>query len=147
MSNELRSLAAGKLLRLGAAAVALALGALAPAAALAKDYGKPGEPVHLTIGYQPYYTQAWSAVIQKEMKPWEKYLPKGSTVTWEIGLMARSSQRQPPTRPPSAHGRIRPSIAIATQHRELRMVALLAGQRQCSVFLSRRRRLQSPRRR
>src|SRR5689334_24800200 len=50
------------------------------------DLGKPGTPVHLVIGYQPYYTQAWSAVIQKEMKPWDKYLPKGSTVEWEIGL-------------------------------------------------------------
>src|SRR5574340_1617678 len=82
-----RTVAGSKPLRLGAVAiVAATLGVFAPGAGLAKDYGKPGEPVHLTIGYQPYYTQAWSAVIQKEMKPWEKYLPKGSTVDWEVGL-------------------------------------------------------------
>src|SRR5436190_7798952 len=81
-----KSNVASKALRIGTAAiVATTLGAFAPSV-LSKDYGKPGEPVHLTIGYQPYYTQAWSAVIQKEMKPWEKYLPKGSTVDWEIGL-------------------------------------------------------------
>ena len=67
-------------------AVSIAAALLAPGAVLAKDYGKPGTPVHLTIGYQPYYTQAWSAVIQKEMKPWEKYLPKGSTV----GVLGRN---------------------------------------------------------
>src|ERR1043165_6349211 len=72
--------------RCAAAAAIAPLALRAATVTQAKDYGKPGEPVHLTIGYQPYYTQAWSAVIQKEMKPWEKYLPKGSTVDWEIGL-------------------------------------------------------------
>ena len=63
-----------------AAAIAtLAFALLTPAAALAKDYGKPGTPIKLTIGYQPYYTQAWSAVIQKEMELWKKYLPAGSS--------------------------------------------------------------------
>jgi len=88
MSKERRSFAAGNLLRLGAAAIVLAMGAIAPGAALAKDYGKPGEPVHLVIGYQPYYTQAWSAVIQKEMMPWKKYLPAGSSA---IRIRAASS--------------------------------------------------------
>ena len=23
------------------------------------DYGKPGTPVKISIGYQPYYTQSW----------------------------------------------------------------------------------------
>ena len=56
-----KSQAAVKLLRLGGAAVVAAtvLGAFAPGVH-AKDYGKPGQPVHLVIGYQPYYTQAWS---------------------------------------------------------------------------------------
>ena len=62
------------------AAAALVGTLLAVPAAFAKDYGKPGTPIKLTIGYQPYYTQAWSAVIQKEMELWKKYLPAGSTV-------------------------------------------------------------------
>ena len=30
------------------------------------DYGKPGEPVKVVVGYQPYYTQAWSGVVISE---------------------------------------------------------------------------------
>lgn len=50
------------------------------------DYGKPGEPVKLVIGYQPYYTQAWSGLVMRGKKFYEKYLPKGSTVEFQIGL-------------------------------------------------------------
>jgi NitT/TauT family transport system substrate-binding protein len=62
-------------------------GALAGAAMAADiDFGKPGEPVKLVIGYQPYYTQAWSGVVMRGKKFYEKYLPKGSTVEFQIGL-------------------------------------------------------------
>jgi NitT/TauT family transport system substrate-binding protein len=50
------------------------------------DYGKPGEPVHLTVGYQPYYSEAWSGVVMKGLGQWKKYLPAGSTVDFNIGL-------------------------------------------------------------
>ena len=50
------------------------------------DFGKPGEPVKLVVGYQPYYTQSWSGVIMRGKKFYEKYLPKGSTVDFQIGL-------------------------------------------------------------
>ena len=50
------------------------------------DFGKPGEPVKLVIGYQPYYTESWSGVIMRNKKFYEKYLPKGSTVEFQIGL-------------------------------------------------------------
>lgn len=43
-------------------------------------------PVHITVGYQPYYTGAWSALVVKERELWKKYLPPGSTVDWEVGL-------------------------------------------------------------
>lgn len=68
-----------------AAAVAALLGAVLalPAAA---QYGKPGEPVKLVVGYQPYYTQAWSGVVMRGKKFYEKYLPKGSEVEFQIGL-------------------------------------------------------------
>lgn len=136
-----RSQAAVKLLRLsGAAVVAAALGAFAPSV-LAKDYGKPGEPVHLVIGYQPYYTQAWSAVIQKEMKPWEKHLPKGSTVEWEIGLQGAivGNAMLADKNDIGYMGDMPTIVAISKRNiRELRMVAVLGlANDQCSVFLSR----------
>ncbi|WP_430420525.1 ABC transporter substrate-binding protein [Methylibium petroleiphilum] len=71
-----------------AMAVACGLGIGAPSTALAADldYGKPGDPVQLVIGYQPYYTQSWSGVVMRGKKFYEKYLPKGSTVDFSIGL-------------------------------------------------------------
>ncbi len=59
-----------------------------PQAALAADldYGKPGGPVELVIGYQPYYTQSWSGVVMRGKKFYEKYLPAGSKVEFSIGL-------------------------------------------------------------
>ncbi|HZO04261.1 MAG TPA: ABC transporter substrate-binding protein [Burkholderiales bacterium] len=66
----------------------LAIAALLSTGAFAADidYGKPGSPVNLTVGYQPYYTQAWSGVVMRGKKFYEKYLPKGSTVEFQIGL-------------------------------------------------------------
>jgi sulfonate transport system substrate-binding protein len=57
-----------------------------PAIAADIDYGKPGTPVKLVVGYQPYYTQAWSGVVMRGKKFYEKYLPKGSDVEFQIGL-------------------------------------------------------------
>ena len=67
-----------------AAAVAASLSTAAFAADI--DYGKPGTRVNLVVGYQPYYTQAWSAVVMRGKKFYEKYLPKGSNVEFQIGL-------------------------------------------------------------
>jgi len=50
------------------------------------DFGKPGGPVELVIGYQPYYTESWSGVVMRSKKFYEKYLPKGSKVEFQIGL-------------------------------------------------------------
>src|SRR6202049_941949 len=63
-------------------------GALGATSALAADidFGKPGEPVNLVVGYQPYYTDAGSGVIMRSKKFYEKYLPKGSAVEFQIGL-------------------------------------------------------------
>src|ERR1700752_554754 len=55
-------------------------------AALAQYYGKPGGPVTVVVGYQPYYPQSWSGVVMRSKKFYEKYLPKGSTVEFQIGL-------------------------------------------------------------
>ena len=61
MNKQRRSFVQRRLPGIGVAVLAAAL--LVPGAVLAKDYGKPGTPVHLVIGYQPYYTQAWSACL------------------------------------------------------------------------------------
>jgi len=66
----------------------LIAGAVAATSAVAADidFGKVGEPVKLVVGYQPYYTESWSGVIMRSKKFYEKYLPKGSTVDFQIGL-------------------------------------------------------------
>ncbi len=67
--------------------LALGISVAAPAVSAAEiDFGKVGEPINLVVGYQPYYTQAWSGVVMKGLKFYEKYLPKGSTVEFQIGL-------------------------------------------------------------
>lgn len=50
------------------------------------DYGKVGSPVHLIVGYQPYYTESWSGVVMRGRELWKKYLPAGSTVEFQVGL-------------------------------------------------------------
>jgi len=74
--------------RFTAAAIAALFGTgmVVPAIAADIDYGKPGEAVKLVVGYQPYYTEAWSGVIMRSKKYYEKYLPKGSEVEFQIGL-------------------------------------------------------------
>jgi NitT/TauT family transport system substrate-binding protein len=69
-----------------AAVIALAGAAFAPAWSADKTYGKPGEPIKLTIGYQPYYTESWSGIVMRGKKLYEKYLPKGSEVEFAVGL-------------------------------------------------------------
>lgn len=56
---------------------------------LAGKYGKPkgkfgkiGDPVTLTVGYQPYCTPYWTSSVNKQAQIWQKYLPKGSKVVW-----------------------------------------------------------------
>ena len=69
------------------AGIAASLFTAAPArAANDKDYGKPGDPIDLVIGYQPYYTESWSGLIMRGKQFYEKYLPKGSNVTFQVGL-------------------------------------------------------------
>jgi len=63
-----------------------ATGFVSTASAAELDFGKVGEPINLVVGYQPYYTEAWSGVVMKGLKLYEKYLPKGSTVEFQIGL-------------------------------------------------------------
>ena len=79
-----KSLTLGALITFSALAASLSLN-VAQAAAV-KDYGKQGEPIELVVGYQPYYTESWSGVIMRDKKFYEKYLPKGSNVSFQVAV-------------------------------------------------------------
>jgi NitT/TauT family transport system substrate-binding protein len=48
--------------------------------------GQAADPVKLTVGYQPYDTISYSAVVIRGLELWKKYLPPGSTVEFESAL-------------------------------------------------------------
>ncbi|MBE9562168.1 MAG: hypothetical protein IMF12_04815 [Proteobacteria bacterium] len=52
----------------------------------ARGFGKIGEPIRLVVGYQPYYTESWSGVVNNGKQLWKKYLPAGSTVKFQVAL-------------------------------------------------------------
>lgn len=58
----------------------------APQYAKAADYGKPGEPIHLTIAHPCCYAEVWSVFANSGKDLWKKYLPAGSTVDYLVGL-------------------------------------------------------------
>ena len=110
-------------------------------AAAVKDYGKPGDPIELVIGYQPYYTESWSGVIMRDKKFYEKYLPKGSNVSFQVGLQGAIIVNG------MLAGKVdvgyvgdMPGI-VSTSHpdvRDVRIVSVLGlGYDQCNVFLTR----------
>lgn len=60
--------------------------ALSTQAATAADYGKPGEPIHLVVAHPCCYSEVWSVFVNSGKELWKKYLPKGSTVEYSVGL-------------------------------------------------------------
>jgi NitT/TauT family transport system substrate-binding protein len=106
-----------------------------------KDYGKPGTPIELVVGYQPYYTESWSGVIMRSKKFYEKYLPQGSKVDFQVGLQGAIIVNG------MLAGKVdlgyvgdMPAI-VSTSHadvRDIRIVSVLGlGYDQCNVFLVR----------
>ena len=106
------------------------------------NFGKPGEPVKLVVGYQPYYTESWSGVVIRGKKLYEKHLPKGSEVEFQIGLqgsiivnnMLAGKQH-------IGYMGDMPAIVSTTktQVADIRLVAVLGlGFDQCNVFLARK---------
>lgn len=109
------------------------------------NFGAPGEPVQLVIGYQPYYTESWSGVVNNGKAMWQKHLPAGSTAQFQIGLQgsvivnAMTGEKQ--------HiGYMGDMPAIASTFRNLqerggtdiRIVAALGtSKQQCNIFLVR----------
>lgn len=117
-----------------------------PSASMAKvEFGKNGEPVKLVVGYQPYYTQSWSGVVINGKRLWEKYLPKGSTVEFQIGLQgaiivnAMTGEKQH-----IGYTGDMPGIASTFRYlkdrggTDIRVVAMLGtAKQQCNVFIVR----------
>ena len=66
------------------AATAVIVGATAAHAGV--DFGKRGEKVDLVIGYQPYYTESWTGVVNNGKAFWKNHLPAGSTAEFQVGL-------------------------------------------------------------
>jgi len=118
----------------------VAAGYVSTASAATIDFGKVGEPVNLIIGYQPYYTEAWSGVVMRDQKFYEKYLPKGSTVEFSVGLQggiivnAMLAGKQH-----IGYMGDMPAIVSTTKQKvaDIRIVATAGlGTDQCNIFLS-----------
>jgi NitT/TauT family transport system substrate-binding protein len=107
----------------------------------ASKYGKPGEPIHLVVGYQPYYSESWSGVVVNGLGLWKRHLPAGSSVEFQIGLQgsvivnAMLADKQQ-----IGYLGDTPAIVAATKRNvaDLRIVAHIgSSQDQCNVFFVR----------
>lgn len=123
---------------LATAAAAMTAGMTLPAMAKV-GFGKPGEPVNLVVGYQPYYTQSWSGVVVHGKELWKKHLPKGSTAKFEVGLQgAIVVGKMLGEKNHIGYMGDMPAIVSTTKEAtvDIRMVAVLGTSRQqCNVFL------------
>ena len=116
---------------------------VAPAAFAADiDYGKPGSPVHLVVGYQPYYTESWSGVVMRTKEFWKKYLPPGSTVEFQVGLQgAIIVNAMLAGKEHIGYMGDMPAIVSTTKQQvaDVRIVATVGlGEDQCNIFLVRK---------
>jgi len=129
--------------RIAQCAAALWTGlAIGAATAADIDYGKPGDPIKLVVGYQPYYTESWSGVVMRSKKFYEKYLPKGSTVEFQIGLQgAIIVNNMLAGKQYIGYMGDMPAIVSTTKQdvADIRLVAAVGiGQDQCNIFLARK---------
>ncbi len=128
---------------LAVAVACMSAGALTMQAAQAGDlnFGKPGEPVQLVVGYQPYYTQSWSGLVMRGKEFWKKYLPKGSTVEFQVGLQgAIIVNAMLAGKQHIGYMGDMPAIVSTTKQEvaDVRIVATLGlGHDQCNIFMAR----------
>ncbi len=105
------------------------------------DYGKPGDPIHLTVGYQPYYAEAWSGAVVNGLQLWKKHLPAGSTVEFSVGLQgALIVNAMLAGKQQIGYVGDMPGIVGATKRNvaDLRIIANIGlGTDQCNVFFTR----------
>jgi len=136
-----RMKAAGLLLAVVATVAAIFLIAAPAGAADDKTYGKLGDPIDLTVGYQPYYTESWSGLIMRGKQFYEQYLPKGSTVNFQVGLQGAIIVNQMIAgKQDIGYAGDMPSIVATSKSdiRDLRLVSTLGlGYDQCNIFLVR----------
>ena len=139
MNQGVRAAVAGFAATVG---LGLTLAALTvPAVAGDLEYGKPGEAVNLVIGYQPYYTESWSGVVMRGKKLYEKYLPKGSTVEFSVGLQgAVIVNAMLAGKQHIGYVGDMPAIVSTTKQdvADIRILAMVGlGTDQCNIFLAR----------
>jgi NitT/TauT family transport system substrate-binding protein len=126
-----------------AAAIAAVFGTCLALPALAADidFGKPGTPVKLVVGYQPYYTESWSGLVMRGKKFYEKYLPKGSEVEFQVGLQgAIIVNNMLAGKQHVGYMGDMPAIVSTTKQdvADVRLVAVVGlGFDQCNIFLAR----------
>lgn len=124
------------------ATVTIVVASVGSASAGEIDFGKPGEPVKLVIGYQPYYTEAWSGVVMRGKKFYEKYLPKGSSVDFAVGLQgAVIVNAMLAGKQHIGYVGDMPGIVSTTKEQvaDIRIVGALGlGKDQCNIFLTRK---------
>jgi NitT/TauT family transport system substrate-binding protein len=105
--------------------------------------GAKGKPINLSIGYQPYYTQAWSGVAMRGKEFWRKYLPQGSTVTFQVGLQGAVIVNQLVAgKQQIGYMGDMPSLVATSKRatRDLRIVAALGTARdQCNIVLAKKK--------
>ena len=124
-------------------AAAFGLAVAVPSIAVAGDleYGKVGEPINLVIGYQPFFTESWSGIVMRGKKMYEKYLPKGSTVEFSIGLQgAVIVNAMLAGKQHIGYVGDMPAIVSTTKQEvaDIRIVATAGvGTDQCNIFLAR----------
>jgi NitT/TauT family transport system substrate-binding protein len=126
---------------LAIALVALTAGCGATGSAATDGLGDSGEPVTLTVGYQPYYAESWSGLILREKEFWREHLPEGSKVEFQVGLQGSVivSQMLAGKQQIGYMGDM-PAIVGASKRpqRDLRIVSTLGlSSDQCAVFLVR----------
>jgi len=63
--------------------------AATPAAAPGSSTTAPaqGAPVNITVGYFPTWVGGWAGVVVRKQELWKKYLPAGSSVTWDVQIV------------------------------------------------------------
>ena len=105
------------------------------------DYGKPGDPIHLVVGFQPYYSESWSGLVVNGLELWKKYLPPQSTVEFQVGLQgAIIVNAMLAGKQQIGYLGDMPSIVGATKRDvgDLRIIANVGlSHDQCNVFLAR----------
>lgn len=112
------------------------------AAAQEFNFGKPGEPINLVVAHPCCYTEVWSIFANHGKELWKKYLPKGSTVEYLIGLQGAVVTNQ--MLAGKAHiGYLGDLVAFTattkTTVADVRMVAVAGmGYDQCYIFLVRK---------